>query len=60
VPSKLNKDCLHSVIPTPVCKARKLGWINDAISRVNTRKVNFVDELDSRWLVGVLITAVHL
>jgi len=60
VSSKLNQDRLHCVIPAPVGKARKLGWIDHAIPWVDTREVDFVNELDSGWLVGVLITAVHL
>lgn len=27
---------------------------------VDTRQVDFADELDSRWVVGILIAAVHL
>ena len=60
IPSKLNQNRLHSIIPAPVGKARKLGRIDHAISWVDTRQVDLVDELDGRWLVGVLITAVHL
>jgi hypothetical protein len=59
-PSKLDQNRLHCVVPAPVGKARKLGWVDHAISWVHTRKVDLVDELDSRWLVGVLIAAVHL
>ena len=60
MPSKLNQNRLHSVIPTPVGKTRKLGWVHYAISWVNARKVDFVDELDGWWLVRILIAAVHL
>lgn len=30
------------------------------ISRVDTREIDFVDELYSRWLVGILIATMHL
>ena len=59
-PPKLDQNRLHCVVPAPVGKARKLGWVHHAISGVDTREVDLVDELDSGWLVGVLITAVHL
>ena len=33
---------------------------HDAILGVDTGDVDLTDELDGRWLVGVLVTAVHL
>jgi len=60
VSSELNQDSLHCHFSLPVPKARQLGWVNHAISWVDTRKVDLGDELDSGWFVGVLITAVHL
>jgi hypothetical protein len=33
---------------------------DSSISRVDTRQVDFGDELDEWWLVGVLIATVHL
>ena len=59
-PSELDQDRLHCVIPAPVGKARQFGRIYDTVSRVDTREVDLVDELDSRRFVGVLIAAVHL
>jgi len=31
-----------------------------AISWVDTGQIDFADELDGRWLVGILVAAVHL
>lgn len=59
IPSKLNQNRLHRIITAPVGKARKLRWVDHAISWVDTREVDFVNELDGRRLVGILITAVH-
>jgi len=60
IPSKLNQNRLHSIIATPVCEARKLGRIDYAVSWVDAGKVDFIDELDGGWLIGVLISAMHL
>jgi hypothetical protein len=32
---------------------------NHPISRTDTWKVDFVNELDSRWFIRILVTAVH-
>jgi hypothetical protein len=37
-----------------------LELTDSSISRVDTRQVDFGDELDEWWLVGVLIATVHL
>jgi len=60
ISSKLNQNRLHSIIPTPVCEARQLGRIDYAVSWVDAGKVDFIDELDGGWLIGVLISAMHL
>lgn len=36
------------------------AYTHNAISRANARKVDFADELDSGWLIRILIAAVHL
>jgi hypothetical protein len=40
---------------------RNIFWYtNHAISWVNARQVDFADELDGGWLIGILVAAVHL
>lgn len=43
------------------CRAWHVLEVTDrSVSRVDTRQVDFGDELDEWWLVGVLIATVHL
>jgi len=60
ISSKLDQDRLHCVFPGPVGKAGKFGGFNHAVFWIDTGQVDFSFELDDRWLVGILITAVHL
>jgi len=60
VSSELNQNRLHCVVSGPIGKAGKLGGVDSAISWVDTRQVDFCNELDDGWLVRILITAVHL
>lgn len=43
-----------------IMRVHALLGTNDAVSGVDTRKVDLIDELDSRWLIGILVAAVHL
>jgi len=58
--SEFNQYSLHSHISSPVRKAGQFGRVDNTISWANARKVDFADELDSGWLVRILIAAVHL
>jgi hypothetical protein len=58
--SQLNQNSFHSILSAPVRKTRELMWVNLAISRIYTRKVDLVDKLEGRRLIGIMITAVHL
>jgi hypothetical protein len=37
-----------------------IPYTDHAISWVNARQVDFANELDSGWLIGILVAAVHL
>ena len=60
VPSQLNKNRLHGVLPLPLGKAGQLVGVDHAVVGVDARKVDLADELDCRRLIGVVGTAVHL
>jgi len=60
ISSQLNKDGLHCVVSAPVREAGKLARVDHAVSWVNAGQVHFVDELDGRRLVGILVATMHL
>lgn len=59
VSPQLNKHRLHCHIAVPALEAGQLGWVDEAVAGVNTWEVDFGDELDGGWLVGVLVATVH-
>jgi hypothetical protein len=59
-PPQLNQNRLHCLISGPVGKARQFGWVDHTVPGVDTWEVDFADELDRRWLIGIRITTVHL
>lgn len=60
VSPQFNQDGLHCVVSGPVGQAGKFGGVDGSVSWIDTGQVNFGNELDERWLVRILITAVHL
>jgi hypothetical protein len=51
---------LHISVAYPIPGLFERECTDHAISCTNTREVDLIDELDGRWLVRILVTAVHL